>query len=84
MTMMWVRLYLSTAALAALFDIDKATVSRSGRRVLAVLRRVTEGEIDWPDPPVRGEGKDLATVLATYPDWFAILGWHRATYSTPW
>lgn len=73
MTMMWVRLSLSTAALAALFDVDKATVSRNGRRVLAVLRQVTEGEIDWPDPPARGEGKDLATALATYGDLFAIL-----------
>ena len=73
MTMMWVRLYLSTAALAALFGVDKATVSRNGRRILAVLRQVTEGEIEWPDPPSRGKGKDLAEILATYPDLFAIL-----------
>jgi len=71
MTMMWVRLYLSTAALAALFGVDKATVSRNGRRILAVLRQVTEGEIDGPDPPVRG--KDLADIAGLYPDWFAIL-----------
>ena len=57
MTMMWVRLYLSTAALAALFEVDKAKVSRNGRRILAVLRQVTEGEIEWPDPPLRGKGK---------------------------
>ncbi len=73
MTMMWVRLYLSTAALAALFGVDKATVSRNGRRILAVLRQVTEGEIEWPDPPERGKGKDLADMQATYPDLFAIL-----------
>jgi len=73
MTMMWVRLYLTTAALGALFGVDKATVSRNGRRILAVLRRVSEGEIEWPDPPARGEGKDLAEALASYPDLFAIL-----------
>lgn len=71
MTMMGVRLYLSTAALAALFGVDKATVSRNGRRILAVLRQVTEGEIEWPDPPSRG--KDLPEMLATCPDLFAIL-----------
>jgi len=51
--------------------VDKATVSRNGRRILAVLRQVTEGEIDGPDPPVRG--KDLADMVGLYPDWFAIL-----------
>ena len=73
MTMMWVRLYLSTAALAALFGVDKATVSRNGRRVLAVLRQVTEGEMEWPDPPTRGKGKALNEMRAAYPDLFAIL-----------
>jgi len=31
MTTMWVRLYLTTATLGALFGVDKATVSRNGR-----------------------------------------------------
>ena len=70
---MWVRLYLTTAALGALFGVDKATVSRNGRRILAVLRRVSEGEIAWPDPPARGQGKDLAEALASCSDLFAIL-----------
>jgi hypothetical protein len=73
MTMMWVRLYLTTEVLGVLFGVDKSTVSRNGRRILAVLRQVSEGEIDWPDPPARGEGKDLAEALAAYPDLFAIL-----------
>jgi len=73
MTMTWVRLYLTTEVLGVLFGVDKATVSRNGRRILAVLRRVSEGEIEWPDPPARGEGKDLAEALASYPDLFAIL-----------
>jgi len=47
--MMWVRLYLTTATLGALFGVDKATVGRNGRGILAVLRRVSEGEIGWPD-----------------------------------
>lgn len=73
MTMMWVRLYLTTEALAVLFGVDKATVSRNGRRILAVLRRVSEGEIEWPDPPVHGEGKSLAEALADDSDLLAIL-----------
>ena len=57
----------------ALFGVDKATVSRNGRRILAVLRRVGEGEIEWPDLPAQGEGKGLAEAPASYPDLFAIL-----------
>ncbi|RMF26779.1 MAG: hypothetical protein D6759_18965, partial [Chloroflexi bacterium] len=73
MTMMWVRLYLTTEALGALFGVHKATVSRNGRRILAVLRRVSEGELEWPDPPEWGEGKNLMEAKAAYPDLFAIL-----------
>lgn len=73
MTIMWIRLYLTTEALGVLFEVDKATVSRNGRKILAVLRRISEGEIQWPDPPGRGQGKDLAEVLGDYPDVFAIL-----------
>ncbi|MDQ7029814.1 MAG: hypothetical protein Q9O62_08575 [Ardenticatenia bacterium] len=83
MTMMWGRLYLSTAALAALFGIDKATVSRNGRRVLAVLRQVTEGEIDWPDPPVRGEGERFGDSSGHRSGLVCPFGWHSATHSTP-
>ncbi|WP_448592097.1 HARBI1 family protein [Thermoflexus hugenholtzii] len=67
---MGVRLYLSTAALAARFGVDQATVRRNGRRILAVLRQVPEGEMEGPDPPSRG--KDLPEMRAPYPDWFAI------------
>ena len=73
MTLMWLRLYLTTEALGALFDVDKSTVSRNGRRVLAVLRQISQEELAWPDPPRRGQGKDLAQVLEAHPDLFAIL-----------
>ena len=80
MTMMWVRLYLTTEALGALFGVDKATVSRNGRRILVVLRRVSEREIEGPDPPL-GERRSRdstggcplpAEAPASYPDLFAI------------
>ncbi|RME81201.1 MAG: hypothetical protein D6775_14230 [Caldilineae bacterium] len=38
-----------------------------------MLRRVSEGEPEWPDPPERGEGKNLREAKAAYPDLFAIL-----------
>src|SRR5215204_5438327 len=37
MVMMWLRLYLSTAALGALFEVNKSTSSRHSRRLLKVL-----------------------------------------------
>ncbi len=70
---MWLRLYLTTEALGALFDVDKSTVSRNGRRVLAVLHQISQEELVWPDPPRRGQGKDLAQALEAHPDLFAIL-----------
>lgn len=51
MTLMWLRLYLTTEALGALFDVHKATVSRNGRRVLGVLRRIRPDEArTWSRP----------------------------------
>jgi hypothetical protein len=66
MVMLWLRLYLSQGALGALFAIDKSTVSRRLRPLLSVLRQVSE--IDWPEPPARGQGKELGEALHDHPD----------------
>ena len=72
-TLVWLRLYLTTETLGFLFGIDKATVSRYTRAMLPVLRQVGEGTLGWLEAPKRGQGKDLAEARATYPDLFAIL-----------
>ena len=73
MSLVWLRLYLNTEALGYFFGVDKSTVSRNTRRVLAALRVVGEGTLGWPEPPKRGQGKDVAQALAEYPDLFALV-----------
>lgn len=73
MTLVWLRLYLNTEALGYFFSVDKSTVSRNTRRVLAALRIVGEGSLGWSEPPKRGQGKTVAQALAEYPDLFAIV-----------
>jgi hypothetical protein len=73
MTLVWLRLYLNTEALGYFFGVDKSTVSRNTRRVLAALRVVGEGTLGWPEPPQRGQGKNVAQALADYPDLFALV-----------
>jgi hypothetical protein len=72
-TLVWLRLYLTTETLGFLFGIDKATVSRYTRALLPVLRQVGDATLGWCAPPQRGQGKDLATARATYPDLFAFV-----------
>lgn len=72
-TLVWLRLYLTTETLGFLFGIDKATVSRYTRAVLPVLRQVGDATLGWLEPPKRNQGKDLAAARATYPDLFAIV-----------
>lgn len=72
-TLVWLRLYLTTETLGFLFGIDKATVSRYTRALLPVLRQVGEGTLGWLEPPQRGQGKDLAAARTTYPDLFAFV-----------
>jgi hypothetical protein len=72
-TLVWLRLYLTTETLGFLFGIDKATVSRYNRAILPVLRQVGDATLGWLEPPKRGQGKDLAAARATYPDLFAIV-----------
>jgi hypothetical protein len=73
LSLVWLRLYLNTEALGYFFGVDKSTVSRNTRRVLAALRVVGEGSLGWPEPPKRGQGKNVAQALAEYPDLLAIV-----------
>lgn len=73
MTLVWLRLYLNTEALGYFFGVDKSTVSRNTRRVLAALRVVGEATLGWPEPPKRGQGKTVEQALEEYPDLFAIV-----------
>jgi len=71
LTLVWLRLYLTTEALGYLFSIDKATVSRYTRRMLPVLRAIGEATLSWPEPPKRGRGLDEA--MEEHPDLFAFI-----------
>ena len=73
MTLVWLRLYLNTEALGYFFGVNKSTVSRNTRRVLAALRVVGEETLGWPEPPQPGRGKNVAQALAEYPDLFALV-----------
>ena len=73
MSLIWLRLYLNTEALGYFFSVDKSTVSRNTRRVLAALRVVGEGTLGWPEPPKRGQGKTVTQALTEYPDLLAIV-----------
>lgn len=70
-TLVWLRLYLTTEALGFLFDIDKSTVSRYTRKMLPALREVGEATLGWPEPPKRG--KNLQQVREEHPDLFAFV-----------
>lgn len=70
-TLVWLRLYLTTEALGFLFGIDKATVSRYTRKMLPALREVGEATLGWPEPPKRG--KSLQQVREEHPDLFAFV-----------
>jgi len=72
-TLVWLRLYLTTEVLGFLFGIDKSTVSRYTRAVLPVLRQVGDGTLGWPEAPQRGQSKDWAAARRAYPDLFAFV-----------
>jgi transposase len=71
MVMLWLRMYPTTETLAALFEVDKATISRNSRRVLKVLAQIDR--IEWPTPPHKGQGNDLESLLQAYPDLLAVI-----------
>jgi IS5 family transposase len=73
MVMCWLRLYLNTEAMGFFFGVDKSTVSRNNRRLLKVLRALGEETLGWPEPPKRGEGKNVEQALREYPDLLAIV-----------
>lgn len=73
MTVIWLRLYLSTEALGFFFGVDKATSSRNTRRLLPCLRLLGDETLGWPEPPKRGEGKSIEQALHDYPDLLAII-----------
>ena len=71
MVLMWLRIYLSTDALGALFELHKSTISRNCRRVLAVLYQISAPTLRWPDPPT--QGKSLLEAIQAYPELLAVV-----------
>jgi IS5 family transposase len=73
MTLIWLRLYLTTEALGFFFGVSKSTASRNTRNVLPVLCRLGDSTLGWPEPPKRGQGKNVAQALQAYPDLYALV-----------
>lgn len=73
MVLFWLRLYLTTEAVGYFFGLHKSNVSRNGRRILQVLRQVSESEFEWPEPPGRGQGRSAEQALTEHADLFAIV-----------
>lgn len=71
MVLMWLRIYLTTDAMGALFELNKSTISRNLRRVLAVLHQVSAPTLHWPEPP--SKGRTLAEAIQLYPDLLAVV-----------
>ena len=71
MTLLWLHLQLNTAALSALFGLDKANVSRNIRRVWQILPHLNL-PLEWPEPPKRGHGRSLQQAGLEYPDLSAL------------
>ena len=73
MTLMWLKLYLNMDALGFFFGVDKSTASRNVRNILTSLRQLGDETLGWPEPPKRGQTKDLDQALADYPDLMAVV-----------
>ncbi len=73
MTVIWLHLYLNTETLGFLFGVNKSTISRNSRRVLAVLRQVGENTVAWSEPPGKGQGQTLTEAMVSCPDLLAVL-----------
>lgn len=71
MVLVWLRIYLTTDAMAALFDLNKSTISRNLRRVLKVLDEISASTLRWPEPP--SKGRTLAEAIQLYPDLLAVV-----------
>jgi hypothetical protein len=49
MTLVWLRLYVTCEAVGLLFGVDKGTVSRFTRPILAILRDLGVDSLGWPE-----------------------------------
>jgi len=74
MTLMRLRLGLTTEALGLLFDVDKSTVSRNVRQLLPLLRELGKGKERHEGPRHgRKRGRSLEEVVHEYPDLASII-----------
>lgn len=73
MTLVWLKLYLTVDALGFFFGVSGSTASRNTRHMLPILRRLGDETLGWPEPPQRGQGKNIAQALQAYPDLLAIV-----------
>lgn len=71
MTLVWMRLYLTTSATGFLFGVHKSTVSRNTRAILACLEGLGEDTLGWDDRP--GKSRSVAEVMREYSDMLAIV-----------
>jgi hypothetical protein len=71
MVLLWLRTYMTTDALGALFDLNKSSISRNLRRVLKVLDQISGPTLSWPEPP--SKGRTLAEAVQLYPDLLAVV-----------
>lgn len=68
LTLLWLKLYLTTDALGYLFGVDNSTVSRNLRRWLPTLQALGTATLGWVTPPARGQTQSLAQACAKQPD----------------
>jgi len=73
MTLVWLKLYLTVDALGFFFGVSGSTASRNTRNILPVLRQLGDETLGWPEPPKRGQGKNIEQALQAYPDLLAIV-----------
>jgi transposase len=73
MTLVWLKLYLTVDALGFFFGVSGSTASRNTRNILPVLRQLGDESLGWPEPPKRGQGKNIEQALHDYPDLLAIV-----------
>lgn len=73
MTLVWLKLYLTVDALGFFFGVSGSTASRNTRSILPALRQLGDETLGWPDPPKRGQGRNIEQALQAYPDLLAIV-----------
>lgn len=73
MTLLGQHLSLNTAALGFLFGIDKSTVSRNTRHILAALNQLAPADAPPIRLPGRGQGQTIDQALQAHPDLQALV-----------